>query len=181
MFFDLLTDSEKVFPTATRALAALICGIDSMQTYPIPKSHDIKKESSLTLDSAVAEMLSIFYLKLDCEGGASAARVDNSPTSATLLERVRQYEGAAVSFEMLTACDSVSVDVCMPVGEISARSRRLERSIQDKPQKLVFSIIQSLGSVLWSSCNCEYSHSHKEFSISAVVVVSSAYMPAPRC
>ena len=53
----------------------------------------------------------------------------------------------------------------MYAGEISVRSRRLERAIQDKPQKLVFSIIQAFGSVLWSCCNCEYSR--KEFSIYA--------------
>ena len=161
-YFDLLSDSEKVFPTATRALAALICGMDSVQTYPIPashaSSHGLKKDSPLTLESAVDEMLGIYYLKLDCEGRATVSKSGDAST----LERVLQYEGA-VTLRVTYHSSRRFIMTFMYVGEISVRSRRLERSIQDKPQKMVFSIIQSLGSVLWSSCNCEYSR--KEFFI----------------
>lgn len=92
VYFDLLSDSEKVFPTATRALAALICGMDSMRTYPIPTSHashGTKNGLSLSLESAVEEMLGIYYLKLDCEGRAT---VSTSGVASTL-ERLLQYEG----------------------------------------------------------------------------------------
>ena len=115
LHFQLLADSEKIFPSATRALSVLICGLDSARTYSLSKNDE--NEQSFKLTVLVADMLTLFFQKMDCE-------MDGTPI----------WEGQ---------------------GRVASSYLRLERAIKEKPQKLVFSIVQAFGCVLWSICKSD--------------------------
>eukprot|EP00597_Dinobryon_sp_UTEXLB2267_P002091 CAMPEP_0170058842 /NCGR_PEP_ID=MMETSP0019_2-20121128/1314_1 /TAXON_ID=98059 /ORGANISM="Dinobryon sp., Strain UTEXLB2267" /LENGTH=1375 /DNA_ID=CAMNT_0010263885 /DNA_START=413 /DNA_END=4540 /DNA_ORIENTATION=- len=117
--FNLLVDSEKIFPVASRALGVLLCGLHPLGKYPMAdmqgRVFDVADYSE--------QLTQKLFNKIDFAEADPAL----SGESCSILE------------------EAISLD-----GNLEGQAKRLERSIQDKPQKLVFSVFQCLGSLLWS-------------------------------
>lgn len=120
-----LTDSEKMFPVAVRALATTLCGLRLHEDAPSPPPP-LPYGDTPSLSALLKKLL----LKLDF----------------CLLEDL----GDVAPPEGKPLAKAIYLDNLM-----TSNVKRLERVVQLKPQKVVFATTQAIGCIVWAFAHSE--------------------------